>query len=81
MGQVASLFCLTEHDFQRLNADPAAFDWAQPQLAGEAFNKTQEGLRKGRDAETTALIEQTFSPWSLVGEEGDYEIIGWGHVS
>jgi hypothetical protein len=85
MGQVASLFCLTEHDFQRLNADPAAFDWAQPQLAGEAFNKTQEGLRfvlsKGWDAETTALIEQIFSSWSLVGEEVDYEIIGWGHVS
>lgn len=72
MGQVASLFCLTEQDFQRLNADPIAFDFSQPGLEREAFNQTQEGLRfvlaKGRDTEFAALIEQIFNPWSFVGE-------------
>jgi hypothetical protein len=85
MGQAASLFCLTEQDFQQLHADPATFDWAQPQLEGEGFNKTQEGLRfvlaKGRDAETTALVGQIFEPWSFVGEEIDYENIEWDQVS
>jgi hypothetical protein len=85
MGQVASLFCLTEQDFQRLNADPVAFDFSQPGLEGEAFNQTQEGLRfvlaKGRDTETTALIEQIFNPWSSVGEEIDYENIDWDQAN
>jgi len=85
MGQIASLFCLTEQDFQLLTADHAAFDWSQPQLDGEGFNKTFEGLRfvlsKGRDAETTALVEQIFEPWSFVGEEIDYENIDWDQVS
>ncbi|MGI4735305.1 MAG: DUF1877 family protein [Janthinobacterium lividum] len=85
MGQVASLFCLTEQNFQRLNADPVAFDFSQPGLEGEAFNQTQEGLRfvlaKGRDTESTALIEQIFNPWSSVGEEIDYENIDWDQAS
>jgi hypothetical protein len=85
MGQVASLFCLTEQDFQRLNADPVAFDFSQPGLEGEAFNQTQEGLRfvlaKGRDTETTALVEQIFNPGFFVGEELDYENIDWDQAS
>ena len=84
MGQTAALFCLTAQDFQQLNADPAAFDWAQPQLDGESFNKTFEGLRfvlaKGRDTETTALVEQIFEPLSFVGKEIDYEAIDWDEV-
>lgn len=85
MGQVASLFYLTQQDFQQLNADPTAFDWSQPQLDGEAFCKTFEGLRfvlsKGRDAETIALIEQIFEPHLFVGEALDYETIDWSQVS
>ncbi|HEX8429423.1 MAG TPA: DUF1877 family protein [Hymenobacter sp.] len=80
MSQAASLYCVDNDCFQRLETYPESFVPARNTGKIKSFY-TFEGLRymlaKGRDLETTDLLSDLFEPSTFIGQEFDHNNVDW----